>query len=108
MDNTYQASIAMINKERAPEGFATEHQMTIIFVATDKYDAVKAAKRFADDRLKAWAETFSSIGCIKVYSFHPSRIEDDGSYAPPTGCWFFEWKCDFPGRFEDWLNRLKS
>lgn len=105
---TYFAQVALINKERDEQGRGTERMMTIEYLAADEYDAVMSAKRFSENRLKNCPEWFTGLNCIKVHSFCPARIPDDGSYMPPACGPFFEWKCNYPGTYYQWAQKLNT
>jgi hypothetical protein len=101
----YSALVALLNVKRDELGYATEHQFHIVYTSLNPRQAVRDAKAFADGRIREFPDEFKAVGCIKVSDYCPQMIMSDGLYKNPACGSFFEWKCDYPGTFEDWANR---
>ncbi len=105
---TYQADISFINLERDDHGRATEASLEIVYQANTHRQAALSAKLFALGRLRHCGEIWSSLSAIKIFTFTPwPIILDTAEYISPARQ-IFEWKCDYPGAYEDWAARLPN
>ncbi len=94
------ADVALVDtKER------TERGLYITYKAKSAHQAVEDAVRFARDREKNLDLEFAAL---KVGSYQPAPIEPDGSYIPPGGGGFFEWKWDWPGTLQERIESLRK
>lgn len=80
-----------------------EEATDIIYEAESLYEACFDAKRWFENRNEAIPDWFQTLLCIKVHVLKPVRPDDDG-YLPPNSYQAFEWKHDWPGTFEDWVE----
>lgn len=97
--NAYSALVAFLVAPRE------EKALTVEYTAESPKEAVKAAVRFAHNRAKVFGWTFV---CVKVGTFEPQPITPEGNYQQAFGGHFFEWKYDWPGTLEDWIEMKLS
>jgi hypothetical protein len=88
-----------------------ELSLTIDYTASDPVDAIRAAIRFADDRvlnLKG-PDIYRGmcVGCIKLSEKTVGPIEADGRTTTRAGFPFFEWKYDYPGTLEQYVQSFE-
>lgn len=85
-----------------------EMSLTTDYMADNPVDAIRAAIRFADDRVLNLRDTNTyrglCVGCIKVSEKTIGPIEADGRTTTRTSFPFFEWKFDFPGTLEQHVH----
>ena len=96
---TYSAVVAFIVAPRE------ETALKVEYTAQSHKEAVKAAVRFGHNRAKEFGWTFC---CVKVGTFNPQPITPEGYYQQAFGGHFFEWKYDWPGTLEDWIEMKLS
>lgn len=105
---TYSAQIALQNKERDSQGRGNEHGMFVEYLAKNEIDAAKGAKRFADRMVAQNSDRWTQVNCIKVMYWTAQVMDDKGYCGLNRGCNLFEWKCDYPGTFEQWLSSAEA
>lgn len=66
--------------------------------------AVQDALRWYADRKKSFPEAFGKLLCIKAYEYQVHPIDAEGRMPPNTFLPFFEWKCDWPGTVEQYID----
>lgn len=94
-----------------------ERSTKLIIEAADIKQAVLDSVRFYEDRQET--ESYFEIddrywgdylGCVKAHGWAPDRIDAQGrivsaeEYREVAGSGYFEWKCDYPGKLEDWFK----
>lgn len=90
-----------------------EYSKKEIFTAENEVDAVDSAirwsKRTLEHTVKDWdGHPDSFIGCIKVYPKVVGEIDKDGVNTNRFGLSFFEWKYDWPGTLENYVEKFKG
>lgn len=72
-----------------------EWSTTIAFIARGMLDAVRAARRFGEDRarnLNTPEYRNHVLSGVTVGDFTPGYIDEHGGYQDPKGVVFFEWE----------------
>lgn len=90
-----------------------ETPLKIQFIADSHGEALDVASRWADNRFEALMNTYgdddskNAIGSITVGVRTVGRARSDGYIDGGYGQ-FFEWKYDWPGTRQEWIERWKS
>ena len=87
-----------------------ETSLNTEFIASDPGEAIDMAVLHAQERLKnCMSEMYEkcSLGCIKVGTKVIARFAPDGATRTRNHAAFFEWKCDYPGTMQDWIDKAK-
>lgn len=97
MTDTYEANCYFLYTDE-DDGNTYERCSEIHYTADTREDAVDAAWRFVQGRMKAIPDYFERIGCIKISTFNPLPIGNQGELRGATFMPFYEWKLDWIGR----------
>ena len=100
----YSARVEFLNVERTPEGRGTGREMVVTYSSPSDHQAVVDAIRFAEGRVKALPELVCKFTAVKVYRFCPQPISEDGGCHNGIFGQLFEWKCDWPGTLEEYVE----
>lgn len=99
-ENAYEALLEF----NTGEGVTTHH---IRFVSKYRGDAVTDVFRWWANRHEAIPDYFKELYCVKVSSVTLQKIDKTGYLHPDSGMNFFEWKYDWPGTAEQYLESFK-
>jgi len=108
----YSAQISYPYKNENDEW--TEMQLTTMFTAPDAGAAVDAAVRHSWNRVANLGGEGPGqyrkmyVGCIKVGEYTIGPIAADGNTTTGYGGTFFEWKCDWFGTIEQYVQSFKE
>ena len=89
-DGIYQAKLSFVDFKKREE-----YSTIITFKASSEKDAVDAAYRFAQDRIKVLPDIFPFLGCCKVWRYYIKEIDMRGSLLTCSGFDIHEWKYDW-------------
>lgn len=102
---TFRANLSFQTEEDIAQN--TEHGTEVVFQADDKAQAIKDIRRWWHARHASWPEWFGTLGCVKIYPYIITPIDDAGSCRTGTQCGpFYEWKMDTLGRGEGPIHFL--
>jgi hypothetical protein len=78
-------------------------RVRVTYSSSSDRQAILDAVEFAEGRLKALPELICKFTAVKVYRFCPQPICGGGCHNGIFGQ-LFEWKYDWPGTLEQWLE----
>jgi len=88
-----------------------ETHLSIEFVADSPHEAIKQAREWSLNRLEAVMKAMYPgcfLGSLKVYGKRIGRSCADGWIGTYTQGCIFEWKHDWPGTFEQWMESASA
>lgn len=91
-------------------GTSMSHVSTlrVQFTSMTKKASVVDAYRFWNGRNQNVPNFFHELLCMKVYTKRIGPIGNDGSATNGNGMQFFEWKVDFPGTIQEYMDEFAS
>jgi len=81
------------------------------FIADTFEEALTTGVAFADNRFDGiMKEMYKAlcIGCIKIREKFIGRGQSSGMIDTAGTVPFFEWKCDYPGTRQNWIDKCKE
>jgi len=104
----YVAAPAWVYKDN---GESLEHSLSIEFLSDSDFGAVEEAIKWALERHEAIMKDYGGgafFSSIKVYTKAISEPDDTGYIRTVTTGQLFEWKYDWPGTIEQYVEAAKS
>jgi len=101
------ASYPYYDKE---QGMMVETSLTQEFIAADKKHAIDVGVAWAKNRFENVFKDFyskSCLGSVKIGNKSIGYGLQDGTIDTFVCPYFFEWKYDYPGTLEDWIQDAK-
>lgn len=99
-------------EHRMIEGGVRDTVLTFAVAATAREllprAAITDALRWYKHRQRSVPEYFGTLLCVKAYEYTIHFVDENGVMLPNTFLPFFEWKCDWGGTIEQYMDmRLK-
>lgn len=82
-----------------------------LFIADTFDEALATGVAFAQNRLdEIMKDMYKAlgIGCIKIREKFIGRGQPSGMIDTAGTVPFFEWKCDYPGTMQNWIDKCKE
>lgn len=100
--------ICRVQIEHQAMNYVNTTQVTFLVMATETrelyFSAVQDALRWWAHRQKHLPEHFGTMYALKAYEYRIWPINADGSTSPNTSMPFFEWKHDWPGTIQQYME----